>query len=247
MKTRWWAIGASFVACAFGECKVAILAASFRLASSQIATKNLQCALFSSLAQTTLGMSDAVHYSAVERCRNGQSIEIRALKPTDRPAMLPAVGRTRAASLYRRFFGSKRTFSEREIVHFLNIDYVNHVALVAVTQQDGQDIIIGGGRYIVVQRDTAELAFTVVDEYQGQGIGTALMRHLVKLACNAGIKELVADVLPDNAPMLKVFERSGLGIRTTREATQFMLHLSYDEGLLSCKAQGDGSSFAGSI
>jgi RimJ/RimL family protein N-acetyltransferase len=132
--------------------------------------------------------------------------------------MLQAVGRTSAKSLYRRFFGSKRTFSEREIVHFLNIDYVNHVALVAVTQQGGQDIIIGGGRYVVVQPDTAELAFTVVDDYQGQGIGTVLMRHLVKLARNAGIKKLVADVLPDNTPMLKVFERCGLGIRTAGEA-----------------------------
>jgi RimJ/RimL family protein N-acetyltransferase len=163
-------------------------------------------------------MSDAVDYSVVEFCRNGQSIEIRALKPTDRPGMLQAIGRTRAESLYRRFFGSKRTFSELEIEFFVNIDFVNHVALVAVTKRDGKDIIIGGGRYVVVQRETAELAFTVTDEYQGQGIGTALLRHLVKLARNAGIKDLVADVLPDNTPMLKVFEKSGLAIRTTREA-----------------------------
>jgi RimJ/RimL family protein N-acetyltransferase len=87
--------------------------------------------------------------------------------------MLQAVGRTTARTLYRRFFGPKRTFSEREIQYFVNIDYVNHVALVVVTKQDGHDIIIGGGRYVVVRPGTAELAFMVVDEYQGQGIGTA--------------------------------------------------------------------------
>jgi GNAT superfamily N-acetyltransferase len=163
-------------------------------------------------------MSEAVDYSAAELCRNGQPVEIRALKPSDRPELLHAVGRTTAKSLYRRFFGTKRTFSEREIQYFVNIDYVNHVALVAVAKQDGQDIIIGGGRYVVVRPGAAELAFTVVDEYQGQGIGAALMHHLVKLARNAGIKQLVADVLPDNTSMLKVFEKSGLGIKTEREA-----------------------------
>jgi hypothetical protein len=85
-------------------------------------------------------MSQAVDYSAVELCRNGQPIEIRALKPSDRTGLLQAVERTTAKSLYRRFFGSKRAFSEREIRYFVNIDYVNHVALVAVAKQDGQDI-----------------------------------------------------------------------------------------------------------
>jgi RimJ/RimL family protein N-acetyltransferase len=61
-----------------------------------------------------------------------------------------------------------------------------------------------------VRPGTAEIAFAVVDEYQGQGIGRALLRHLITLARNAGLKELVAEVLPDNLPMLKVFERSGL-------------------------------------
>jgi hypothetical protein len=113
-------------------------------------------------------MSEAVDYSVVVLCRNGQPIEIRALKPSDRTELLQAVGRTTAKSLYRRFFGSKRTFSEREIQFFVNIDFVNHVALVAVTKQDGKDNIIGGGRYVVVRPGTAELAFTVVDgRYHG--------------------------------------------------------------------------------
>jgi ribosomal protein S18 acetylase RimI-like enzyme len=58
----------------------------------------------------------------------------------------------------------------------------------------------------------------VVDEYQGQGIGAALMRHLAAIAREAGLKELVADVLPDNIPMLKMFEKSGLRVSTKRES-----------------------------
>ena len=57
----------------------------------------------------------------------------------------------------------------------------------------------------------------VIDQYQGQGIGAALLRHLVLLARYADIKEFVADVLPDNAPMLKVLRKSGLIFDSARD------------------------------
>ena len=99
----------------------------------------------------------------------------------------------------------------------MNVDFINHVALVVVTEENGRPEIIGGGRYVVLQPGKAEVAFAVVDEYQGQGIGAALMSHLAAIAREAGLKELVADVLPDNIPMLKVFEKSGSRVSTKRE------------------------------
>ena len=153
----------------------------------------------------------------MERLRDGRQIEIRALKPADENDMLGAVDRTSAQSLYRRFFGAKRHFSESEKAFFLNVDFVNHVALVAVAVDAGRRFIVGGGRYIVVRPGTAELAFAVVDEFQGQGIGATLLRHLIVLSRNAGLKELIAEVLPENGPMLKVFEKSGLKTDTKRE------------------------------
>jgi RimJ/RimL family protein N-acetyltransferase len=163
-------------------------------------------------------MSQAAKFSAVELLRDGHRTEIRAIRPSDRAAMLQAVDHTSSRSLYRRFFGVKHGFSEKEISYFLSVDFVNHVALVAVTTEDGGEIIVGGGRYVVVGPGTAELAFMVVDEYQGKGLGSALLRDLVALARNAGLKELIAEVLPDNVPMLKVFENSGLSVSTKREA-----------------------------
>ncbi len=64
----------------------------------------------------------------------------------------------------------------------------------------------------------AEVAFTVVDQYQGRGIGAALVRHLVGIARRSGLAELTAEVLPDNTPMLKLFERCGLPLSKRREA-----------------------------
>src|SRR5262249_50384480 len=133
-------------------------------------------------------------------------------------ALLAAIDRTGAQSLYRRFFGAKRQFSDREKAFFLNVDFVNHVALIAVAQEDGRPVIVGGGRYVVVRPSTAELAFAVIAEDEGQGIGAALMRHITMLARAGGIKELIAEVLPENIPMLKVFEKSGLALHTERRA-----------------------------
>jgi len=161
---------------------------------------------------------DAATYIATERLDNGRPFEVRALRPTDETVLLAAVGRSSAQSLYRRFMGAKRDFSEKERDFFLNIDFVNHVALVATVKEAERVFIVAGGRYIVEKPGTAEIAFAVVDDYQGQGIGAVLLRHLATIARQAGLKEFTAEVLPDNTPMLKVFERSGLKVSTKRSA-----------------------------
>ena len=163
-------------------------------------------------------MVEAAKHSAIEALRDGRCFEIRALRPEDRDQMIEAFGRASARSVHRRFFGARRSFTEEEIAYFLNVDFVNHVALVAVMEESGGPAVVGGGRYIMVRPGQAEVAFALIDQYQGQGIGTALMRHLVAIAREAGLKELIAEVLPENMPMLKVFKNSGLPLNTKREA-----------------------------
>ncbi len=152
-------------------------------------------------------MGEPSNYSAIEKLRNGERIEIRALKSQDRDDLIAAVSRISSESLYRRFFAVRRHFNETEESFYLNIDFVSHVALA---DEDGQPTIVGGRRYVVNETGQAEVAFTVVDKYQGRGLGAALLRHLAMIARQAGLRELVAYVLPDNRAMLKVFEKSGL-------------------------------------
>ena len=156
-------------------------------------------------------------YSAIEALRDGCRVEIRALRPDDRADLIAAVGRTSDRSLYRRFFGLKRSFTDQEAAFFVNVDFVNQVALIALIDEDGRSVIAGGGRYIVVQPGQAEVALVVVDEYQGRGIGRALMRHLTSIARAAGLRTLIAEVLLENAPMLQLFKTSGLQLSTRRE------------------------------
>src|SRR3954468_3101197 len=135
-----------------------------------------------------VAMVDASNYSARETLRDGRQIEIRAFKPGDEADLVAAVGRTSTETLYRRFFTVKRSFSEREREFFLNVDFVRQVALMAWMEEAGRKVIVGGGRYVLVQPGKAEVAFIVIDAYQGQGIGGALMRHLVAIGRASGLK-----------------------------------------------------------
>lgn len=170
-------------------------------------------------------MLDAVaNYSAVETLRDARRIEIRAFKPDDRAAFLSAVDRIGPLSLYRRFFALKRNFTEAEKAFFLNVDFDKHVALVALMEEAGRKVIIGGGRYVVVKPGTAEVAFVVIDQYQGQGVGSILLRHLATIGRAAGLQEFIAEVLPENRPMLKVFEKGGF--QTTTVAEPEVVHVA---------------------
>jgi RimJ/RimL family protein N-acetyltransferase len=161
---------------------------------------------------------ELANYEVIETLRDGRPATIRALRPDDRDGLLAAVARSSTQSLYRRFFSPKRSFTENEVAFFLNVDFIDHLALVAVLNEGGRPVIVGGARYVVVQPGRAEIAFTVVDRYQGQGIGALLLHHLAAIARRAGIKEFIAEVLADNISMLRVFEKSGLRLTTKQEA-----------------------------
>jgi RimJ/RimL family protein N-acetyltransferase len=156
-------------------------------------------------------------YSAVELLRDGRSIEIRALRPDDEERMLAALSRISPASIYRRFLGVKKGFSESERAFYLKVNFTDHVALVATLVQSSRTEIVGGARYVAVGAGIAELAFMVADDFQGQGIGSALMRHLTLLARRMSLKQLVADVLPENTAMLNVFKKSGSALVARRD------------------------------
>jgi RimJ/RimL family protein N-acetyltransferase len=171
---------------------------------------------------------NASAYSVLERLRDGRELEIRALRPSDRAALRETATRVSPQTVYRRFFAPKRGFTDKEVEFFLNVDFVSHVALAAVLEESGRPQIVGGGRYIGTEPARAEVAFAVDDPHQGLGIATRIMRHLVAIARANGIAQFTAEVLAENAPMLKVFERCGLAAKTRREGE--VVHITLDLG-----------------
>src|SRR3974390_1235883 len=95
-------------------------------------------------------MQEPANYSVIEKLRDGREVEIRAQRPEDRNGLEAAIARMSDETLYHRFFVVKHHFSEKEAANFLNVDFVNHVALVVLAEEAGKRAIVGAGRYIVV-------------------------------------------------------------------------------------------------
>jgi acyl-CoA synthetase (NDP forming) len=91
---------------------------------------------------------------------------------------------------------------------FVNVDYTDRLALVA---ELGEDIIAVARYDRLAGQDAAEVAFVVDDAHQGRGIGILLLEHLAAAAAERGIRRFVAETLPTNDKMLKVFHAAGFG------------------------------------
>ncbi len=173
-------------------------------------------------------MGNPRDYRVDETLRDGGSICIRAIRPDDSQRLLAHFQALSPRSVHNRFFAMKKTLSEEELARFTDLDFIHHVGLVATLGERGDEPLVGVGRYIVLQDDSggrAEVAFAVLDEHQGRGIGSLLLKHLARIACESGIKEFEAEVLSDNAQMLEVFADSGFRIRKTTDSG--VVHLSF--------------------
>jgi GNAT superfamily N-acetyltransferase len=152
--------------------------------------------------------------------RNGAAVIVRVARPDDRERIVAAFRHLDRSSVYKRFFRFKDELDERDLAELDAVDFVRDVMLV-VTPSDATDIIIGGGRYVAppapASIGSAEVAFTVEEDWQGLGIAGRLLRHLTAIARGFGFRAFEADVLAENAPMLAVFARSGLPVRQTRD------------------------------
>ena len=162
-------------------------------------------------------MMDARNYSARETLRDGLEVTIRAIRPDDRDALLAAFLALDPKSIRLRFFGPKKDLSDRELAAATDVDFVRIVALVTCIHDGAGERIIGAGRYVATgdsdPPDQAEVAFTVEEDYQGLGIASRILRHLAGIAVRTGITRFEAEVLPENAGMLAVFERSGFPVQ----------------------------------
>ena len=137
---------------------------------------------------------------------NGDTVFIRPLTTDDRPALAAFHERQSAESIYRRFFSPKPELSEKELLHFTEVDMVDRAAL-AVESHD--EFIAWASYERWPGRNEAEAAFMVDDAYQGAGIATLLLEHLAAIARSNDIERFTAEVLGDNRAMLAVFAKAG--------------------------------------
>lgn len=169
--------------------------------------------------------------------RDGGGARIRPIRPGDGELVKAFFERLGPESRYYRFFQVKHTLEDSEIEHFTNVDYDDRMALVALHEGE----MIGVGRYDreAGHTDRAEVAFAVIDDHQGRGLGTRLLELLTSYARSHGIKGFRAFVLGENRQMLRVFRNSGYELSRTLDSGVFTVDFPTSESEESMAAKAD--------
>ena len=133
---------------------------------------------------------------------DGTEVLLRLLRPGDADALRAGFQRLSPESRYRRFLSMLPALSEEMVRYLTEIDGERHVAVVAgiVSPDLKSEEGIAVARYIRLpdEPDVAEAAVTVIDDFQGKGLGKLLLATLVRLAAGEGIRMFRAEVLPSN-------------------------------------------------
>ncbi|MEU7837709.1 GNAT family N-acetyltransferase [Nonomuraea sp. NPDC049129] len=151
--------------------------------------------------------------------RDGGIAHVRPLLPTDRQALHRLVDRSSERSAYLRFFTGGRNTAHSYMDRITAEKYDGH-ALVATMR--GR--LVAVAEYIPARDGSADLAILLDDAVHGHGLGTLLLEHVALEAGGHGVRELVADVLAENRPMINVLR--DLGLDMTRHCDGGTLHLS---------------------
>lgn len=143
-------------------------------------------------------------------------VALRQIRPDDAPALQAFVRGLSPASRRLRFHMALNELTESGLRALTGVDQRVHVAFVLTTTDRGTERIVGEARYVLsCDKDTAEFAIAVADDFRGLGLAQRLMAALVNAAHAAGLRWLVGEVLAGNARML-AFARSCGFVETTR-------------------------------
>lgn len=147
---------------------------------------------------------------------SGRRFTLRLIRPSDREAMRIAFDRLSPESRYARFMAPKARLTEAELDYLTEPDGYDHLALVAmrkhlVSTPEG----VGVARFVrlVDEPDTAEPAVTVIDDYQGEGLGSLLLQRLIEAAWERDVRWFRSELLAQNKASRKMIESMSPEVR----------------------------------
>lgn len=155
---------------------------------------------------------DPRSYTAADKTRDGTFVRIRAIRPDDSGRLAEIFPQLSTESIRARWRELGSGLTAGRMVEEIGIDPDVHVGLIATVWIEGEEQVVGLASYFVDEWSEprrAEVAFIVLDEWQGRGIGTLLFAHLARIALRLGIDVFYALVSASNGRMLRIFERSG--------------------------------------
>jgi GNAT superfamily N-acetyltransferase len=147
--------------------------------------------------------------------RDGTAVLVRPVQPTDGALLLDGFARLSLQSRYGRFLTAKRELTPAEVRFLTCVDHHDHDAIGAIDPMTGRGV--GVARFVRSKTDpqAAEVAITVVDEWQRRGVGTLLLRRLAERARNAGVFYFTAVVAAENDAMIGLLRNGHSGVELT--------------------------------
>ena len=151
-------------------------------------------------------------------CR-GRALLLRPIRPEDTPRHRQFLARITPRDLYTRFFTGVRELPDTDLAHLTQIDYDRDMAFLAVARDSaGAEEILGVARACAdPENNAAEFAVLVRSDLKGQGLGTLLMRKLIRYCRERGTRELWGNVMADNEAMLHLAKGLGFRVRGSEQ------------------------------
>ena len=154
--------------------------------------------------------ADPAGYAESWPLLHAHSLTIRALQPEHADLEVRFGLALSAQSRYERFLGGGVKLTPELLARLLNVDFSRDAALIATVAFGGSETPVGVGRYArTAGDDTAEVAVTIADAWQGCGLGRLLLERVIDAARRNGVRRLTGDVLAANARMLALARRLG--------------------------------------
>jgi acetyltransferase len=146
--------------------------------------------------------------------RDGGSVFLRPVKPSDGPLIEDLFSRLSPPSIYFRFLTNLDRLRPEILYHLVHIDYECEYALAATVNEKNSEVIVGVCRYVCTfDPHRAELAIVIRDDWQGKGIGRALVERVFTVAKRNGIKTIELHIDPQNESSISLFTGMGYDYR----------------------------------
>lgn len=144
---------------------------------------------------------------------DGTAVRVRPIRPEDAEMEASFVRHLSEDTRHLRFMTAMKELTREMLIRFTQLDYARELALVALVERGDTAEEIAVARYAMTDRESAHLALVVADAWQGRGIGSRLLAHLIEVARARGVTRLEGEFLADNAPIRHVLTRLGFGFR----------------------------------
>jgi acetyltransferase len=164
-------------------------------------------------------------YETSWRMRDGRSVLLRPIKPEDEPMWLEMFQNFSEQSIRYRFFQIIKDTPHEVRVRYSNIDYDREIGIVAELKEERRQIL--GVVRLIIEPDgkKGEIAFIVADPWQGLGLGTKMVDHMIEICKDKKLETVYALMLPDNHRAIRLLKKMGFTIERSQDVTKATLNL----------------------